>query len=95
MTVTLIDPTLGPSGDGDRMLAARPASLDGAVIGLVNNGKARGREILQRVAENLTVRHRIGGTILVTKPDSSFPATPADVEMLAADATAIIAAIGD
>ena len=47
------------------------------------------------MAENLTARHRIGGTILVTKPDSSFPATPADVEMLAADATAIIAAIGD
>lgn len=95
MTVTLIDPTLGPSGDGDRMLAARPASLDGAVLGLVNNGKARGREILQRVADNLATKHRIRGTVLVTKPDSSFPAAPEDVEMLAADATAIIAAIGD
>ncbi len=95
MTVTLIDPTLGPSGDGDRMLAARPASLDGAVLGLVNNGKARGREILQRVADNLAAKHRIEGTVLVTKPDSSFPADPTDVEMLARDATAIIAAIGD
>lgn len=52
-------------------------------------------EILQRVAENLKARHPIQDTILVTKPDSSFPADPADVEMLAADATAIIAAIGD
>ena len=95
MTITLIDPTLGPSGDGNRVLAARPASLDGAVLGLVNNGKARGREILQRVAENLKARHPIRDTILVTKPDSSFPAAPEDVEMLAADATAIIAAIGD
>ena len=95
MTVILVDPTLAPAAAG-KELAPRPASLDGAVLGLVNNGKARGREILQRVAENLAVRHRISGTtILVTKPDSSFPAEPADVEMLAADATAIIAAIGD
>ncbi len=95
MTVTLVDPTLSVVSAGKK-LAPRPVSLDGAVLGLVNNGKARGREILQRVAENLAARHRVSGTtILVTKPDSSFPAEPADVEMLAADATAIIAAIGD
>ena len=94
MTVTLVDPTLEPANPGSTP-APRPASLDGAVIGLVNNGKTRGREILQRVAGNIAAKHRIGGTILVTKPDSSFPAAPEDVEMLAADATAIIAAIGD
>ena len=94
MTVTLIDPTLAPARAGSTR-APRPASLDGAVLGLVNNGKTRGREILQRVAENLATAHRLGGTILVTKPDSSFPAAPEDIEMLAADATAIIAAIGD
>ena len=94
MTVRLVDPTLAPSR-GDQMPTARPASLDGAVLGLVNNGKARGREILQRVADNIAANHGIRGTILVTKPDSSFSARPEDVEMLAADATAIIAAIGD
>ena len=94
MTVTLIDPTLAPAGEG-RALAARLNTLDGAVLGLVNNGKARGREILQRVAENLAAKHQLGGTVMITKPDSSFPAPPEDVEMLAADATAVIAAIGD
>lgn len=94
MTVTLVDPTLEPVNSGSTR-APRPASLDGAVIGLVNNGKTRGREILQRVAGNLAARHRIEDTILVTKPDSSFPAAPADIEMLAAGATAIIAAVGD
>ena len=94
MTVTLVDPTLAPASSG-LGLASRPASLDGAVIGLVNNGKTHGREILQRVAENLEARHRIRGTVLVTKPGTSLPAVSADVEMLAADATAIIAAIGD
>lgn len=94
MTVTLVDPTLAPAGSGST-LASRPASLDGAVIGLVNNGKTRGREILQRVAENLEAGHRVRGTILVTKPSTSLPAPATDVGMLAADATAIIAAIGD
>lgn len=94
MTVTLVDPTLAPASSGSTP-ASRPASLDGAVIGLVNNGKTHGREILQRVAENLEARHRIRGTVLVTKSGTSLPAAPADVEMLAADATAVIAAIGD
>ena len=94
MTVILVDPTLAVRGGGS-VLAPRPASLDGAVLGLVNNGKTHGREILQRVAENLAARNRISHTILVTKPDSSFLAKPADVETLAAGATVIIAAIGD
>ena len=94
MTVTLMDPTLS-AADGGAALAARPATLDGAVLGLVNNGKARGREILQRVAQNLAASHRIRDTILVTKPNSSFPPSPEDVEMLASGASAIIAAIGD
>ena len=95
MSLTLVDPTLAPAGDGKRNLAERPATLDGAVLGLVNNGKARGREILERVAQNLAARHRIRHTVLVTKPNSSFPPPTEDVEMLARGATAIIAAIGD
>ncbi len=94
MTVTLIDPTLAPAVDSG-LLADRPADLDGAVLGLVDNGKTHGREILLRVAENLAARHRIGDTILVTKPNSSFAPAPDDIERLADGATAIIAAIGD
>ena len=94
MTVTLVDPTLAPARAGAK-LAGRNTSLDGAVLGLVYNGKTHGREILQRVAQNLAAKHRIRDTILVTKPNSSFPPGPEDVEMLASDATAIIAALGD
>lgn len=94
MTTVLIDPTIGPTGDGKK-LAPRPATLDGAVLGLVNNGKTNGREILQRVAQNLAKRHDIADTILITKPNASAPAKPDDVSAITAGATAIIAAIGD
>ena len=94
MTVTLVDPTFSPAG-GDRRRADRPPTLDGAVLGLVNNGKTHGREILQRVAQQLAGKYDMGDPILVTKPNSSFPAAPEDIEMLASGATAIIAAIGD
>ena len=94
MTVTLIDPTFSPLGiDGRR--AERLSTLDGAVLGLVNNGKTHGREILERVAQQISAKYKIEDIILVTKPDSSFPAGPEDIEMLASGATAIIAAIGD
>ncbi|MYH88697.1 MAG: hypothetical protein F4125_09030 [Acidimicrobiaceae bacterium] len=94
MTVTLIDPTVGPA-ISERRLAARPATLDGAVIGLINNGKTHGREILERIADNLCAKYRIRDTILVTKPNSAFPAAPEQIEKLTKGATAIIGAIGD
>lgn len=94
MSVVLIDPTIGPTGDGKKF-APRPATLDGAVLGLVNNGKTNGREILQRVAQNLSERFDIADTLLITKPNPSAPVKPEDVAELASGATAIIAAIGD
>ena len=94
MTLTLIDPTLGPV-EGDRSLAPRPASLDGAVIGLINNGKTNGREILQRVAHNLGTTHKIADVILLTKANPSAPATAQELDSLAQGSSVIIAAIGD
>lgn len=94
MTIRLLDPTLGPV-QADAELAVRPATLDGAVLGLVNNGKTRGREILERVAANLGQTYAIADTVLVTKPNASRPIAQDQVDEVAAAATAIIAAIGD
>jgi hypothetical protein len=94
MTIRLLDPTLGPHGD-DKARAPRPGSLDGAVLGLLDNGKTHGRALLSRIADNLAERHAIAGRIEVRKPNYSFPAAPADVARLSEGANAIIAAIGD
>lgn len=94
MSIRLLDPTVGPPTDF-KARAPRLATLDGATIGLVNNGKTWGREILTRIADNLADRYTGINTMLVTKETYSFPAIPADVDRLTNGATAIIAAIGD
>ncbi len=94
MTVRLLDPTIPPPGGG-KPLATRLATLEGVTIGLVNNGKTWGREILERISSNLIAQHGTAGAIAVTKEYVSFPPAPDDVERLTAGATAIIAAIGD
>lgn len=94
MTITLVDPTLQPAGDA-AALAPRPASLEDAVIGLVSNGKTHAPGILERVAQNLIETHGARDAVLMMKPTANLPATPEEVEALAADVTAIIAAIGD
>ena len=94
MTVTLVDPTLRGASAG-AALAPRPDSLEGAVIGLVSNGKTHAPGILQRVAQNLIESHGASEAVLTLKPTANLPASPEEVEALAADVTAIIAAIGD
>ncbi len=94
MTVTLVDPTLPAAGSG-ATLALRPDTLEGAVIGLVSNGKTHAPGILQRVAQNLIDSHGARDAVLMLKPTANLPAAPEEVEALAADVTAIIAAIGD
>ena len=94
MTITLVDPTL-PAADRAAALASRPASLEGAVIGLVSNGKTHAPGVLQRVAQNLIETHGVRDAVLMMKPTANLPAAPEEVEALAADVTAIIAAIGD
>ena len=94
MTVTLVDPTLSVAGTGAG-LARRPSSLEGAVVGLVSNGKTHGPGILERVAQNLIDHHGARDAVLMRKPTANLPAAPEEVEALAADVTAVIAAIGD
>ena len=94
MSVLLLDPTLGPVS-ATKARAVRATTLDGAVLGLVDNGKTFGREILERVTDNLRAKYDIRDVIMVKKLTYSFPAEPEDVARLAAGATAIIAAIGD
>lgn len=94
MTVRLLDPTLGPQG-ADRPRAPRPATLDGAVLGLIDNGKTHGRALLQRIADNLSTRYEVAGRIDVRKPSYSFPAPQEEVARLSEGATAVIAAVGD
>ena len=52
---TLLDPT-GEHEPASRKQTARPSSLDGLTVGLLDIGKARGDVFLDRLAEKLTER---------------------------------------
>ena len=55
MTRTLLDPTSEATAP-TRERIARPSSLDGATVGLLDISKARGDVFLDRVAERLEQR---------------------------------------
>lgn len=52
-------------------IAARPASLDGLRLALLHNGKPGGRELLQRLGEQLRSEHGIKDVTYWSKPHPS------------------------
>jgi hypothetical protein len=93
MTLKVLDPRLSPEGEVAR-LAAPLASLDGALIGLLDNAKIGTARFYDHLEAMLRERFGVREVIRRRKPDSSRPA-PADLlgELSAADA--IVSGIGD
>ena len=78
-------------------LAFAPAALltaDG-VIGLVDNGKYRAREILIAVAERMIAVGLAGSYAVHTKPSASRPIGSEDHAELAARARLVLTGVGD
>jgi hypothetical protein len=93
MTLKVLDPRLSAEGEPAR-LAAPLASLDGALIGLLDNAKIGTARFYDHLEALLRARFGVREVLRRRKPDSSRPA-PADVlgELSAADA--IVSGIGD
>ena len=90
-----LDPTRSPAHRAmATALAPRPASLDGAVIGLISNQKSRATDFLRRVYEELGHAHALGGQVLVTKATVSSPPTDDDWSRLREGATVAITGYG-
>jgi len=88
----LLDPT-GELAPTTRARAARPASLDGKVVGLLDIAKARGNVFLDRVEEQLAGR---GLTVKrFAKPTFTKPA-PIDLRHeIATQCDVVIEALAD
>jgi len=93
MTLKLLDPTLSSEG-GPLQLAPAVASLQGAVIGLIDNAKIGTGPFYDFVSEILKTEYGAREFIRVRKPDTTRPVSP---EMLASlrGADVILSAIGD
>lgn len=93
MTLRVLDPRLFPEGEPIRM-APPLAALEGAVIGLLDNGKIGTARFYDHVEDILRARFRVREFIRRRKPDASRPVPPEMLGELAA-ADAIVSGIGD
>lgn len=93
MTLRVLDPRQAAQGEAMR-LAPALSSLNGAVVGLLDNAKIGTARLFDFVEEILRDEHGVREFIRRRKPDTSRPVPP---EMLAelSGADAIISAIGD
>jgi hypothetical protein len=93
MPITVLNPT-GRSDAQPLHAARRLTSLDGALIGILDNRKVNADSILQLVAQRLQEQHGVREIIWRRKHNFSAPA-PAEMlaELSACDA--IITGVGD
>jgi hypothetical protein len=93
MTIRVLDPRQSPEGEALRLAAAIP-SLDGTVIGMLDNAKIGTARFYDHVAEILGARFGVREFIRRRKPDATRPATSELIGELSG-ADAIISGIGD
>jgi hypothetical protein len=93
MTLRVLDPTQSAQGEALR-LAPPLASLEGAVVGMIDNAKIGTGRLFDFIEEILKKEYRIRECIRRRKPDASRPVPPPMLmELRCADA--ILAATGD
>lgn len=92
--LTICDPRPAEPAQGVSA-APRLATLDGATIALIHNGKTHGRELMEHVVEDLRERWSIAGVLHIGPPSPGYGGDPADAAPAAEAAMAAISAIGD
>lgn len=93
MTLRVLDPRQGAEGEALRLARPLP-SLQGAVVGLLDNTKVGTARFYDHLAEILRTRFGVRDFIRRRKPDLSRPA-PAQVLAELSGADAIVSGIGD
>jgi hypothetical protein len=93
MPITVLDPTGQSEAEAPRLAPPLP-SLKGALVGLLDNGKANADQLLAEVERLLRAEYGVRELLYRRKPDFSRPAPAALLaELRACDA--IITAVGD
>jgi hypothetical protein len=93
--LVLLDPTQGPD---ERQVAMAPRnldSLDGLVIGFLDNSKGNAGAFLRLAEQRLRERWKIAEAIHAQKPDASSIAPKDILDMMAARCHAVVVGVGD
>ena len=93
-TIQVLDPSMPPR-PGEFTLAPRLGSLDGKVIGILDNSKPNADILLTRVAELIAQRTKPAEIIVKSKLRASSAAPPEILEELATRCDAVVTALGD
>lgn len=93
MPIEVLDPTWG-DGRAAFEAAPRAASLDGAVIGIVSNGKSGTRAFFDALAHELRTSYGAGDVEIAVKSNYSAPAEPTVMDR-AQRWNALVSGIGD
>ena len=75
--------------------AARVASLDGLVLGLLDNNKWNAQHLLRQLEVDLRARYDVKDVVYLRKPYFSRPAFPEMIEELATGADVVVTALAD
>ncbi len=90
----LIDPC-GTAAPPNYTLAARRKIPNGAVLGILNNGKTNVGLILDQVGEGLVERFGFSEVLRVKKPAVSHPCPEDQLKELASRCAVVINGVGD
>ena len=93
MTLRVLDPRQSAHGEALRM-APPLASLNGAVIGMIDNAKIGTARLFDFIEEMLRTEYGVRECIRRRKPDATKP-VPTPMLMTLAGADAVLAATGD
>jgi hypothetical protein len=91
----ILDPTGATDAASDTTLAPRLATLEGKVLGLLDNGKPNGAALLQEVARQMRARHALRDVLMYTKPYFGTPVEPTQTQRIFEECDFVITAIGD
>jgi hypothetical protein len=92
--IEVLDPTVEPIPQ-EAVIAKRPVSLDGTVLGLLANGKHNADELLDLVREILADRFEFSDVLVRNKGNASRPCPQDLLDELAEQCDVVITSSGD
>ena len=81
-SIVTLDPR-DESDPGQAVVATRPATLNGKIIGLFSNNKPHSEILLRMIADVIKERYDISGVVEHNNGGHQWPAQPSDLTALA------------